>query len=185
LTYRYQITTLGTTARFCGAVLFFLAAMAAGAQRETLLRLEGQSLSGKPIVLPNDARGKIALLVIGFTKKGGQATGAWAQRFRKDFGGDQGYVIYSVAELEDAPRLLRGMITGGIRRGTPPAEQDRFLTLFQGEADLKRFVAFSNPDDAYLLLLDANGEVKWRGHGLFREEDYPALRDAAKNLVPQ
>lgn len=82
MTYRYQITALGTTARFCGAVLFFLAATAVGAEGETSLRLEGQSLSGKPIALPDDARGKIALLVIGFTKKSGQATGAWAQRFR-------------------------------------------------------------------------------------------------------
>ena len=59
------------------------------------------------------------------------------------------------------------------------------MILFQSETELKRFVTFSSPDDAYLLLLDANGEVKWRGHGLFREEDYSALRDAAKKLAPQ
>lgn len=174
-----------TPARFCRVLVILLASIMAVAHGETLLRLEGQSLSGKPIVLPDDAHGKIALLVIGFTKKGGHATGAWGQRFRKDFGGDQRFVVYPVAELEDAPRLLRGMITSSMRRGTPPAEQDRFVTLFQSQAELKRFVAFSSPDDAYLLLLDANGEVRWRGHGLFREEDYSALRDAAKKLAPQ
>jgi len=172
-------------ARFCCAVLLVVASIVAVAPGEALLRLEGQSLSGKPVVLPDDAHGKIALLVIGFSKKGGRATDAWGQRFKKDFGADQRYVVYPVAELEDAPRLLRGMITGSIRRGTPPAEQDRFLILFQSETELKRFVTFSAPDDAYLLLLDANGEVKWRGHGLFREEDYSGLRDAAKKLAPQ
>jgi hypothetical protein len=176
---------LETPARFCCAVLLLVACMVAVAPGEALLRLEGQSLSGKPIVLPEDAHGKIALLVIGFTQKGGHATGAWEQRFRKDFGADQRYAVYPVAELEDAPRLLRGMITGSIRRGTPPAEQDRFLILFQSEAELRRFVAFSSPDDAYLLLLDSNGQVKWRGHGLFREEDYSALQDAARKLAPQ
>jgi hypothetical protein len=174
-----------TPARFCCAVMLIVASMVAVVHGQTLLRLEGQSLSGKRVVLPDDAHGKIALLVIGFTKKGGHATGAWEQRFKKDFGADQRYAVYPVAELEDAPRLLRGMITGSIRRGTPPAEQDRFVTLFQSEAELKRFVAFSSPDDAYLLLLDTNGEVKWHGHGLFREEDYSALRDAARKLAPQ
>jgi hypothetical protein len=48
-----------------------------------------------------------------------------------------------VAVLEDVPGFIRGMVTSGIRRGIPPAEQDRFVTLFRGEADLKRFVAYS------------------------------------------
>jgi len=76
------------------------------------------------------------------------------------------------------------MIPGGMRRNTPPAEQDRFVTLFQSEPELERFVAFSSPDGVHLLLLDANGAVKWRGHGLFQEEDYSALRDAAEELAP-
>ena len=34
-----------------------------------------------------------------------------------------------------------------------------------------------------ILLLDVNGELKWRGHGLFREEDYAALRMRPKNWL--
>jgi hypothetical protein len=85
--------------------------------------------------------------------------------------------------LEDVPRFIRGMVTSSIRRGTPPGEQDRFVTLFQGEADLKRFMSYAVPDEAYLLLLDAKGEVQWHGHGLFGEQDYAALHDAAKQLA--
>jgi hypothetical protein len=160
-----------------------VAAFAMSARSETLPRLAGESLSGKEVVLPNDAHGKIALLVIGFTKKSSHATQAWEQRFKKDFGNDQRYVVYPVAVLEDVPRFIRGMVTSSIRRGTPPGEQDRFVTLFQGEADLKRFVSYAGPDEAYLLLLDAKGEVQWHGHGLFGEQDYAALHDAAKQLA--
>jgi hypothetical protein len=155
------------------------------AQSQTLPRLEGETLSGKRIVIPDDARGKTALMVIGFTKKSSQATQAWGQRFKKDFGNDQRYVVYPVAVLEDVPGFVRGMVASGIRRGIPPAEQDRFVTLFRGEADLKRFVAYSGPDEAYLLLLDTKGQVQWRGHGLFREQDYAALQDAAIQLALQ
>jgi hypothetical protein len=168
--------------RFCRLAILSVAAFALSARSETLPRLEGESLSGKQVILPNGAHGKIALLVIGFTKKSSHATQAWGQRFKKDFGNDERYVVYPVAVLEDVPGFIRGMVTSSIRRGVPPGEQDHFVILFQGEADLKRVVAFSVPDEAYLLLLDAKGEVQWHGHGLFGEQDYAALRDAAKQL---
>lgn len=172
-----------STFLFCRVAVLSLASFAAIAQSQTLPRLEGETLSGKRIVIPDDARGQTALMVIGFTKKSSQATQAWGQRFKKDFGNDQRYVVYPVAVVEDVPGFIRGMVTSSIRRGIPPAERDRFVTLFRGEADLKRFVAYSGPDEAYLLLLDTKGRVQWRGHGLFREQDYAALRDAAKQLA--
>lgn len=48
--------------------------------------------------------------------------------------------------------------------------------LFQGDADWKKFVGFATADEAYLVLLDANGEVKWRGHGVLSEEGYATLQ---------
>lgn len=125
------------------------------------------------------------MLAIGFSKKGGDTNQAWAERFRKDFGADSHYAIYPVAELEGAPRFIRGMIVGSMRKKALLAEQDHFITLFQGTEDLKRFVGFADDHDAYLLLLDAKGAVQWRGHGIFREQDYAVLQGAAKKLAAQ
>lgn len=185
---RYQrASRFGHIAVFYLAALVLATAILARAQSALmpLPRMEGETLSGKAIVLPDDIHGKIALLGIGFSKKGGQSTRPWEQRFKKDFGKDERYAVYPVAVLEDAPRFIRGMIVGGMRRGIPAQEQDRFVTLFHGEANLKRFVAYSAADEPYLLLLDAKGEVQWRGHGFFREEDYIALAAVAKKLVAQ
>jgi hypothetical protein len=165
--------------------LGIVALFAAFACAESLPRLEGETLSKKAIVLPDAVHGKIALLVMGFSKKGGQATGPWEKQFKNDFGADQRYAVYPVAVLEDVPRFIRGMITNGIRSNTPPAEQDNFVILVHGEQDLKHFVGYSAPDDAYLLLLDAKGEIRWRGHGLFKDEDYAALKNVAKQLTSE
>jgi hypothetical protein len=171
--------------QFHRVALLSLSLTVASAQGETLIHLASETLSGRPMALPDDAHGRIALLVIGFTKKSSQASRAWGQRFKKDFGNDQRYVVYQVAVLEDVPRFIRGMVTSGIRRETPPGEQDHFVTLFNGEADLKRFVSYSAPDEAFLLLLDTKREIRWRGHGLFREQDYAGLQEATKQLSPQ
>jgi hypothetical protein len=77
------------------------------------------------------------------------------------------------------------MVTSGIRSSTPATEQDHFVILVHGEQDLKHFVGYSTPDDAYLLLLDAKGEIRWRGHGLFKDEDYAALKNVAKQLASE
>jgi len=171
--------------RFLQIALFVLGSLLVRAQCQTLPHMEGETLSGKPIMLPDAARGKVALLAIGFSKKGGDKVGEWTKRFARDFGKNPAYAVYPVAELEDAPRLVRGMIKGGMRRGTPPDEQDHFVLLFQGEADWKKFLSFATADEAYLLLLDLNGDVKWRGHGVFSEEGYAPLREAAKQLAPK
>jgi ATP10 protein len=171
------------------ATLAFAASAGASAQNvganAALPRLDGETLSGKKSVLPDDAHGKIALLAIGFSRKGGDAARAWSNRFKKDFGVDPRFAVYPVAELEGAPRFVRGMIVGSMRQGTPTADRDRFVTLFQGTEELKRLVGFSTSDEAYLLLLDVNGTVRWRGHGVFRQEDYSALLTAAKKLAAQ
>jgi hypothetical protein len=148
-------------------------------------RGEGETRSGKKIPLPDDACGKIALLAIGFSRKGGNATRAWSNRFKKEFGADPRFAVYPVGELEGAPKFVPGMIVGSMRKGTPTADRDRFVTLFQATEELKRFVGFSTSDEAYLLLLDGNGTVQWRGHGLFGEEDYPALQTTARKLAAQ
>jgi len=44
-------------------------------------------------------------------------------------------------------------------------EQDSFVVVVRGEADLKRFAVYSGPDQACALLIDSRGEVRWRGHG--------------------
>jgi hypothetical protein len=49
----------------------------------------------------------------------------------------------------------------------PKEKRDRFLVIYSGEKELKEAAGFEAPDDAYLVLIDPNGEVRWRFHGPF------------------
>ena len=169
--------------RFFQIAILVLGTLVVNAPCQTLPHLEGETLSGKPIILPDAAHGKIALLTMGFSKKGGHVCGEWQKRFNQDFGKNASYAAYPVAVLEDMPRFVRGMATGGMRRDTPPEQLDKFVLLFHDEAEWKKFVGYAASDDAYLLLLDGKGEVRWRGHGVLQEKDYAPLREAAKQLA--
>src|SRR6476659_2620592 len=70
--------------------------------------LEGETLSGRKVSLPAATGGRPALLIIGFSKASQSQTKAWSQRANGRL------PCWSVAVLEDVPRLLRGMVARGI-----------------------------------------------------------------------
>jgi hypothetical protein len=127
--------------------------------QEALPKIEGETLSGKKIALPAAAAGQQALLIIGFTHGSQTQTKAWSHRAGNQF------PTWSVVELEDVPRLIRGMVSHSIKGSVPKEMYDRFVLVYHGEKELKQAAGFATPDDAYLLVIDGSGAVRWRFHG--------------------
>jgi hypothetical protein len=131
--------------------------------------VDGETLSGKKISLPGAFAGQPALLIIGFTHGSQAQTKAWSMRMRDRF------PAWSVAVLEDVPRLVRGMAVHGIKSGTPKDQYDRFVLVYHGEKTLKEAAGFDRLDDAYLLVIDGGGTIRWKYHG--------AVTDAAVEQI--
>jgi hypothetical protein len=138
--------------------------------------VSAENLLGAKAELPGLVKGRTAVLAIGFTHASQSETKAWSQRIGRDLD------AYSVAVLQDVPRLLRGMVKGGIKDGVPQAQRDRFLLLFTGEKDVKQAAGFDRADDAYLVLLDRDGAVRWRFHGPVTDASLADLKSRAAAL---
>jgi predicted transcriptional regulator len=149
--------------------MFCAAAFAADA----FPHLTGQSFGERAVTLPDAFKGKPTILVITFTRAAQEQARAWTDKIKKE---SPNIASYQVLELEDVPRLMRGFVRGSIRRGIPKESQDTFVLLFEGEDALKKTVGFQASDDAYVLLLDANGNVIWRQHGAVDEKKMAALQ---------
>jgi hypothetical protein len=78
-------------------------------------RIEGESFAGQKVMLPDDAKGKVAVLVFGFTKASKGPTSTWDQIF-SEFGNQTGFVLYQLPVLEDVPRFVRGMVISGMKK---------------------------------------------------------------------
>lgn len=135
------------------------------ATAEQMPQIEGTNLSGNLVQLPAAVKGHTAVIIIGFSHDSQTQTRQWEMKVRKLISGSPSIQVYLIAVLEDAPRLIRGMIVHAMRGSTPAGERDHFLTVVHGENDLKRAAHFAKPDDAYVLLLDSNGQIQWRIHG--------------------
>ena len=161
-------------------ILLFAASLSA----QVIPHTEPETLSGKKIVLPDAILGHPAVLIVGFSRAGGDSSGRWAKQLRQEFATDSNVRIYSVAELQDAPKLARGIIRHNMRGSIPQNEQDSFILLYDNEDDWKKLAEFSDPNDAYILLADAAGRIRWRTHGKApSQQPVNAIRDeVAKTL---
>src|SRR5271165_4784113 len=148
-------------------------------------KTEGESLAGNRVVLPDAAAGKVAVLIFGFTKASKAQTSAWASKLQADFGTRPDFELYQLPVLEDVPRLIRGMVISGIRKGVAENKRDHFVPILQGETDLKKFVQYNAPDDAYIVMLGRAGNVAEQSHGAPDDANYARLRVALESVLNQ
>ena len=146
-------------------------------------RLQEDNLNGQQVVLPDATKGKVAVLVFGFSRSSQNSTGPWMKHLREDFGKTASLELYQLPVIEEAPRLIRGMITSGMKKGVPGAERANFIPVMHNEADLKKLVSYKPEDDAYIVVLDPTGEVVFQTHGGPEATGYPELRAKLQGLL--
>ena len=81
------------------------------------------------------------------------------------------------------PRLIRGMVISGIKKGVKEGVRDHFVPILQGEAALKNLVGYKEPDDAYLVVLNPAGQIVRQVHGAYGEAEYRLFREELRMLL--
>lgn len=154
---------------FC--LLFVVSCLSA----QNIPHVEAESLSNTPVSLPEDLGAKPAVLIIGFSRAGGNEVGPLARRLHKE---QPDVVVYQIAMLESAPRLVRPMILHGMRNGVAKDEQNKFLPLYHDEKEWKQAAGFTKAgeNDAYILVVDKGGHVRWSEHGRYSDQLYAELK---------
>jgi hypothetical protein len=183
---RRFLTALGMTAGFMKnrermirflTTAMLIAATLSGAS-QAMPSTSAETLNGKHVVLADTVRGHAAVLVAGFSHEGGTKVSEWMKALR----GDSAFAavdVYEIAMLEGAPGIIRGMIKSGMRKGTTPAEQEHTLVMTQDQKQWEKFFGVADDKEPYVVLLNANGEVVWRGHGPVATIE-PQLKGALK-----
>ncbi len=147
----------------------FMAALTQPGDENTVPRTEGKTLSERKIVLADELRGKEALLIVTFSRAAGSAAQEWTRHIQEKKLLKPGMSLYQVSMLEEVPRLLRGMVIGGIRKGVPAEKHAEFVVLVKDQNAWKKAVHHSHDDDPYLMRVNAAGVIQWRMVGRLTE----------------
>jgi hypothetical protein len=140
------------------------------------------SFTGVQVTLPDDLRGRVGVLVLGFSKSSGDVCKGWGQRLAERYRESHEVVYYQMPVLEGVPKLIRGMVTKSIKSGVPEAEQSHFLPVFSDEAAWQKIARYSNADDAYILVVDGQGNVRWQTSGKVTDAGFAALMQQVETL---
>ena len=147
-----------STSRRAVVVLALATCLAA----QTLPSGEGETLSGLKIRFPDFLAGKQAVCVFSFSREAGESTRAWMDPLWK-----AGVDAYSIANLEAAPRLIRGMIRRGMKSGMPANYHPRSLVLTRDEKAWKAALQVTDDKWPVVVRLDTSGKITDRYAGPF------------------
>jgi hypothetical protein len=169
-------------ARLTGAVLIlFFAALYARSQ--SLPPINSKTLNDTQVALPNAGGSQPLILVVGFSHKSSESCGPWGKRLAADFHANPKVAYYQIPVLQDAPSFVRGFILRGMRKDVPAAEQPHYIPVYDHEADWKKLVGFSGPDDAYVIVADPQGHVVWQTHGAMNDASYGEMKAAVDKVM--
>ena len=147
--------------------------------------LKGQFLSGREGELPRASSGQVALVAMGFTYKSRFPVEAWGSWYRATIASRTDVTFFEVPMIGGLATLGRWFIDRGMRNGTPVELHDRVITVYKGTGDWKTRLAYSaeREDDAYLIVLDREGIVRWLHHGGFDQARAEDLRGLLTSLA--
>jgi hypothetical protein len=151
---------------------------------DPLPQLSGRTLTGRTAVLPQSP-GKVTLVAVGFTYKSRFPVEAWAEWYRATIASRTDITLFEVPMIGGAATLGRWFIERGMRNGTPKELHDQVITVYGGTGDWKRRLSYSSEhkDDAYLIVIDQEGVVRWLYHGAFDEPRGDELKELLASLA--
>lgn len=125
-----------------------------------LPELSGKSLDGRAVRLPADVAGEPAVLLVGYEQAAQFDADRWL------FGLLQAGTPVRMLEVPTIPGLFAGAfknrIDSGMRSGIPHEDWGSVVTLYGGAAaELERFTGNDGGNNMRVLLLDADGTVRW------------------------
>lgn len=134
------------------------------------------SFSNEMVNLPEGLKGKVGVLVLGFSRGSRESTTAWGKKLAADYGESPVVLYYEMPVLASLPKMIQGFVINQIRSSVPERERPRFVVLLENEAAWQTMVAYKNANDAYIVVVDDQGVVRWQTHGEPTDAEYGAMK---------
>jgi hypothetical protein len=145
-------------------------------------QVRGVSFAEEAVNLPEMLRGKVGVLVVGFSRGSREAVTGWGKRLAADYRESPTVVYYEMPVLASVPRILRGFVVGKIKGSVSERERARFVPLMENEAAWRAVAHYKSGDDAYILLVDEQGVVQWQMQGPATDAAFGALKQQIEKL---
>jgi len=134
---------------------------------EAFPRVSGEALSGEAVTLPDDLLGQPTILLVGYVQETQFDLDRWLLGLL-----DRGTPA-SIREVPTIPGLVPGLLSdnidSGMRKGIPSEDWSSVVTVYGDGDAIVKLTGNTLPRNTRVLLLDADGVIRW-----FHDRGYSA-----------
>lgn len=142
--------------------------------------VEGTSLEGDEIIIPNHFKGSSVLLILGYKMDSQFDIDRWL------IGLDQTQTdikVYEIPTIQGLfPRMFSTFIDKGMRSGIPKELWGGVITIYADGDDLQEFTGNENPNNGRVILLDKLGKIIYFHDRGFSVQELNNLREKIEEL---
>ena len=143
----------------------------------------GTSLTGMAVAFPDALKGKTAVLLVGFSHGSQEQVTNWGRLIAIDFGQAPGFAYYDIAMIGGAPKMIRGMIIKSMGKAVPGPEKAHFIPLTEDDRPWRAVAHYDKSDDAYVLIVDGEGVVRWQTEGDATDTAYAIVKKKLAGML--
>ena len=144
--------------------------------------VHGAVLAGPKVDLPEGLKGKVGVLVMGFSQGSRSQVTIWGKRLALDYYQSPQVSYYEMAMVASIPHIMRRLVLRKMKGDVSERGQTTFLPVEDHEKEWKAVTSYRAEDDAYVLVVDGGGVVRWRTQGDLNEAGYAELKQQVKAL---
>jgi hypothetical protein len=143
--------------------------------------VSGSNLQRKKLALPEDLKGDMNLVLIAFQQWQQDQVDTWIPFARKLEQTHPSIRYYELPTIRQMNGLSRTFINEGMRAGIPdPVARERTITLYLDKRAFRQELQLAHEDEIHILLLDQDGQVRWRAEGAFTHDKAQSLMAAVQ-----
>lgn len=137
----------------------------------TFPKVTGTNLLRQKVTLPDDLPAGLNLLAIAFQQWQQAWIDSWLP-FVKELEQSQPSVqFYEIPVIQKLNLISQTFINEGMRAGIPNrTTRQKTITLYLDKETFRNQLGIPNEESIWLLLVDQQGNVRWRGEGAFTPE---------------
>jgi hypothetical protein len=147
---------------------------------KTFPQVQGKSLDGQEITIPDSYRGKVTVLLIGYQQKTQFDIDRWI------LGLLQADVPVQIVEVPTIagmmPQVVQGFIDNGMRSGIPKTDWASVVTVYEDASKIIEAIGNERPQSTHVVLLDKAGKIVWTTNSGYSAHQVMELKEVVQNL---
>lgn len=138
--------------------------------------IDGTTLTGLHVRLPQDLHARAGVLILGFSRDSRTQARDWGKRLADDFLTSSEVEYFEMPVIAAVPRFLRSYVLRSIATQISDRDKPHFLPISENEAQWRSLVHYQDPKAVYILVIDATGHPIWQTSGDVTDATYATLR---------